>query len=210
VSRPGYVTIEGVDAVGKTTLVEGLREHYKTAGVRIAAKPEFPTSPRIATLIDEALQKSIFIGDGFTGGPAAAFFFMFYAEMSAIAALAPQADLIIGDRGLDSLCLYQGMSVRGRRTFQADEVVRATELLYRSLGLRLPERTLLLTLPVTQLPVRFHKRNRRSPTPEELSQLVWLQEQFLSVAAQLPRFCVLDANTTAALLLREAIATIEQ
>lgn len=181
--RPRYVTIEGVDSVGKTTLVTALRDHYQAAGLSVATKPEFPADPAIEREISQALDRSIFIGEGFAGGTAAAFFFMFYAEMMAVRSLPSTADITIGDRGIDSLCLYQGFLVRGREHFNGHEVLSATEMLFTRLGLRLPERTLLLTLPAAELHARFCARNGRDPSADELSKLVWLQQEFLAVAA---------------------------
>jgi thymidylate kinase len=203
------VTVEGVDAVGKTTLIGGLVAHYRAAGELIAAKPEFPARLDIDARINQSLERSIFIGEGFDDGPAAAFFFMIYAEMTAMSMLPPASDLIFADRGLDSLCLYQGLSVRGREKFDACQVVTALETVYDSLGLRLPSRTLLLTVPATHLSERFRARNGRAPSPEELELLIWLQEQFLVVAAVRPRFAVLDARDAADAVLARAIQEID-
>jgi thymidylate kinase len=204
-----YVTVEGVDAVGKTTLIGGLVAHYRAVGALVAVKPEFPARMHIDARINQSLERSIFIGEGFDDGPAAAFFFMIYAEMTAMSMLPPAADLIFADRGLDSLCLYQGFSVRGRDKFDARQVVTAIEAVYDSLGIRLPSRTLLLTLPASYLSERFRARNDREPSPGELELLVWLQEQFLVVAAERPRFAVLDARDAADSVLGKAIQEID-
>lgn len=206
-NRPAYLTIEGVDAVGKTTLVSALHSHYAARGTRTVIKPEFPTAPEIAAPIDEALKRSTFISEGFAGGPEAAFFFMMYAEMTAMASL-PEADLVVGDRGLDSVCLYQGASVCRRDPFDAVATVAAMEALYRSLGLRVPERTLLLVLPPADLPARLTRKNGREPTNAELAQLVWLQDEFVRVASQRPRFRVLDARGDPEAVLQRAVLAI--
>lgn len=203
-----YLTIEGVDAVGKTTLASALRAHFEAAGRRAVVKPEFPSAPEVALPIDDALKRSIFIGEGFAGGPAAAFFFMAYAESLAIDGL-PPADLIVGDRGLDSLCLYQGPAICGRDRFDVVAVVSAMEALYSSLSLRIPERTLLLVLPAAQLPGRFASRNGRPPTHAELEHLVWLQEEFVRVASQRPRFRVVDAQGDPETVLQKAVHAVE-
>ena len=203
-----YLTIEGVDAVGKTTLASALRSHYEVAGRRTVVKPEFPSAPEVVLPINDALKRSIFIGEGFAGGPAAAFFFMAYAESLAIDVL-PPADLIVGDRGLDSLCLYQGPAICGRDRFDALAAVSAMEALYSSLCLRIPDRTLLLVLPPAQLPGRFERRNGRMPTHAELAHLVWLQEEFVRVAAQRPRFRVVDAQGDPETVLQKAVHAVE-
>src|SRR5262249_51623442 len=115
---PFYLTIEGVDAVGKTTLASAMQDYYKTSGTRAVIKPEFPTAREIAAPIDDALRHSIFVSEGFAGGPAGAFFFMAYAEMTAMTNV-PTADVIVGDRGLDSVCLYQGACLCPRDRFDA-------------------------------------------------------------------------------------------
>lgn len=208
-SLPRYVTLEGVDAVGKTTLVDGLRSYYQGRGISICLKPEFPNTPDIAELIDDALTRSIFISEGFALGPAAAFFFMFYAEMATFVSLPAHANMMIGDRGLDSLCLYQGAFVGDRRQFRPERIVEAVEAVYEALGLHIPERTLLLTLPAPALVTRFAKRNGRIPSGDELSRLLWLQEQFVIVAKHKCRFVVIDAQDEPQLVLEQAIDAIE-
>lgn len=208
-SLPRYITLEGVDAVGKTTLLDRLRSHYESRGQQVCIKPEFPLSQDIAVPINDALARSIFIAEGFASGPAAAFFFMLYAEMAAITALPRQPRMLIGDRGLDSLCIYQGAFVAGRTLFRPERIVSALESLYASLGLRIPDRTLLLTLPAPALSSRFAKRNGRSPSPQELAQLLWLQEQFEAVAAHKARFVVLDVEDEPNSVLDRAVRAIE-
>lgn len=208
-SQPRYITLEGIDAVGKTTLLNRLRSHYESRGQQVCIKPEFPLSQDIAAPINDALARSIFIAEGFASGPAAAFFFMLHAEMVAIADLPRQPCMLIGDRGLDSLCLYQGAFIADRALFQPERTVSALESLYASLGLPIPDRTLLLTLPATALSSRFAKRNGRSPTPQELAQLLWLQEQFEAVAAYKSRFVVLDVQDDPDSVLNRAVRAIE-
>lgn|GEM_PF-2080388 len=209
-SRAGYVTIEGVDSVGKTTLTAALCEHYRSAAVSVVAKPEFPADPAIRNRIEQSLERSIFVGEGFAEGASAAFFYMLYAEAVALGSLPAIADLIIGDRGIDSLCLYQGFAVRGRDRFDSHAIVTAMETLYTNLGLRLPDRTILLTLRAPELECRFRARNRRDPTSEEMSKLVWLQEQYLTVAVHRARFTVLEGNSARESILKKALQHIER
>ena len=88
-------------------------------------------------------------------------------------------------------------------------VVSAMEALYSSLSLRIPERTLLLVLPAAQLPGRFASRNGRPPTHAELEHLVWLQEEFVRVASQRPRFRVVDAQGDPETVLQKAVHAVE-
>jgi thymidylate kinase len=189
-----YVTVEGVDAVGKTSLAEHLRTLLEARGIRTAVKREFPNALDIRSPIEQALKQSIFVGQGFERGPVAAFFFMFYAETVALGETTRTTDVLIGDRGIDSLCLYQGGLVRRRAQFDAVRIVTAMEQVYLSLGLRIPDRTILLTLSQEQVVERCGKRLGRRLSRKELDRIAWLQEQYLKVAAARPRYLIIDAN----------------
>ncbi|OZI44715.1 hypothetical protein CEK29_08400 [Bordetella genomosp. 5] len=204
-----YLSVEGVDAVGKTTLVQKLRSDLIGRGVRAAIKSEFPASSNISNEIEQALQRSPFISEGFSSGPAAAFFFMLYAELAAIADTAETCDVLVSDRGPESACIYQGSSLHSRGSFDANKVVLAVENLYSSLGLRLPDCTLLLTLSPQELAHRLEMRNGRAPMPAELEYLLWLQDKFVEVAALRPRFVRLNAGGEVEEVLQEALEIVQ-
>jgi thymidylate kinase len=204
-----YISIEGVDAVGKTTLTLELKNQLEASGKDVRVKPEFPTDSNVSAVIDEALSRSIFVSNGFAAGPAAAFFYMFYAEMVVMSELRP-GEILLGDRGIDSLALYQGSAIVGNDPSQSQKVLESIEILYQTLRLPVPDCTLLLVLQPPVLSNRFAKRNRRHPTTDELEQLLRIQEGFLAASKSRPRYKIVDANLDIQGLAKMAVRDVEE
>src|SRR4051812_8291429 len=112
--RPIYVTLEGIDSSGKTTLAASLSKKLPALGISVTCRAEFPRSDEFeAALLHEALSKSIFISESFRYGPQSAFFYMAFVD-SLTWPERTLSELIIGDRGPDSLCVYQGYFASGK------------------------------------------------------------------------------------------------
>jgi dTMP kinase len=188
-----YLTVEGVDASGKTTVVARVQAALRTHGIRCLVKPEFPPASDVRLPIEEALQNSIFVSDGFRRGPLVAFFFMLYAEVVAVTQSLADADLLLGDRGLDTLAIYQAGFALPAEAFSVVRVVTALEQLYRAVGLRVPDRTLLLSVPLPQVATRFRAQMGRDLRPGEVARIEWIQARYHELAAATRRFKLIDA-----------------
>ena len=115
---------------------------------------------------------------------------------------------MIGDRGIDSICVYQGWRAAHPSSFEPVTCLTALESLYRSLSLPLPELTILLTLPEMELARRFEARNRRRALPAELKELMKIQEGLLSISSECGRFATINADMPKAEVERLALELI--
>jgi thymidylate kinase len=205
---PIYVTLEGVDCAGKTTLAANLCETLPRRGISAAIKAEFIHVDRPVDLIDEALSKSIFISEGFRYGARSAFYYMAFAESLTWPAH-HCCDVLLGDRGLDSLCVYQGSFASGRGgQFDPVAAVAALEQLHREMRFPCPDLTLLLVMDERTITRRFAERHDRPPTARETRTLLDLQRMYGRLANAFDRFRVLDANSTHEAVAQEAVSVV--
>jgi thymidylate kinase len=100
-----FLSIESIECTGKTAVTKRLAEMACVRGINCSIKPEFPAA--LEHDINEALSKSIFVSKTFSHGPSAALFFMLYGEAVSVFHCAPNADLVIADRYIDSIAIYQ-------------------------------------------------------------------------------------------------------
>ena len=207
--RFGYlVSIEGIDCTGKTVLVQRLARLLRRRGLSCEIKPEFPTSKFIQQELDAALSRSIFFSHGFGGGPIPALFFMLYAEAQNLCLSRSSAQILLADRHLDSLAIYQGYFALPTHRFNPLLAVESLERLYSLVDLPLAKRTFLLHAPLTVLSTRFHERHGRRFTSEEASVLNDLQSAYEGLARHYSRFYSLDANRPLQEVSEEALQVI--
>lgn len=207
--RPVYISIEGIDTTGKTTLASAMLKHFAAAGSIVGLKPESPSDVEVAARINDALKHSIFVSHGFEHGPRAALLYMLYAECLAYQQVSQDVQLVVADRGIDSIAVYQGAALQASEPVGAEALLDALELLYFSIGGRIPDLTILLAISSDRLQRRFHARHGRKPTEFELDELVRLQARYQHIASVRPRYIVLDADMSGPDLLTAAVKRVE-
>jgi thymidylate kinase len=201
-------SFEGIDCTGKTVLVARLSQLLERRGISHAIKPELPADRLVEEEFEAALGRSIFFSRGFAPGPIAALFFMLYAEARYPVDRRDPARVLLADRSVDSLAVYQGYFALGAAGFDPLPLVRALEPLYALAGLPLPERTFLLTAPIGVVDRRFNGRYGRGLSSEESAVLTELQKAYEELARRQPRFHLLDADRLPEGIAEEALAVI--
>ena len=208
-TRPIYVSVEGIDTSGKTTLALDLSEHFAAIGHTVGLKPESPSDSEVEEHVGNALEHSIFISQGFVHGPRAAMLYMLYAECLAYQQVCEDVELVVADRGIDSVAVYQGAALQSIDSADVGPLLNALEMFYSSIGGRIPDLTILLLISTDELNRRFYARHERGPTEFELSELVRLQARYQHIASVRPRFVVLGPGIFGPDLLKAAVKCIE-
>lgn len=191
---PIFISFEGIDTTGKTTLVEALAQRLTALGRNVALKHESPLDEDVVERIEEALKESIFISEGFANGPQAALLFMLYAEYLANQQVRHDAHVVLADRSIDSIAVYQGAGLQSDDSVDTVSLLAAIETLYLMVGGRVPDLTFLLVISNDELQRRFSLRHGRAPTDSEFTGLIWLQERFKHIASMRSRYVVLAAD----------------
>jgi len=191
---PILISFEGIDATGKTTLVEAIAHQLFASGRSVAIKYESPQDEDVVSCIEDALKKSIFISNGFEHGPQAALLFMLYAEYLASQQVCQNTHVVLADRSIDSIAVYQGAALQFDHEIDAVKLLDALEALYSMVGGRVPDLTFLLIISNEELQRRFNERHRRMPTNAEFTELIRLQERFKYVASKRARYVTLDSD----------------
>lgn len=191
---PILISFEGIDTTGKTTLVEALAHQLAALGRGVALKYESPLDEDVAERIDDALKKSIFISEGFGKGPQAALLFMLYAECLASQQVRRDAHVVLADRSIDSIAVYQGAALQLDDSVDAARLLDAIETLYLMIGGRVPDLTILLIISNDELQRRFNERHGRMPADAEFTELIRLQERFKYIASMRARYVMFDAD----------------
>src|SRR5205823_335150 len=135
----------GIEASGKTTVVNEVASILRQKRFQVKLLSEFG-SPEICVPIDKALAQSLFISEAFEYGPRAAFFFMLYHEVVKWeeAIRYPSTDVLLADRFVDSLAIYQGHFLPGlNSSTQVVKLSKVIEQLLHDVGVPLPETTYL-------------------------------------------------------------------
>jgi thymidylate kinase/8-oxo-dGTP pyrophosphatase MutT (NUDIX family) len=205
-----FVSFEGIDLAGKSTLAPSLTAALQDLGLRVVYEPEFPGRLDLAASIERALQRSIFVSEGFEEGARAALTFMIHgAALGLEGALAEEPDVLIADRGLDSLAIYQGWFVSAsREEFDPFPLLLVLENLFATMSLPLPDRILLLRAPLEEIGRRFAARHGRPLAQKEANQLAQFQALYQNLARRIPRYRTLDTSQSAENVVSEALAIV--
>lgn len=194
-----FITLEGPEGAGKSTLAQGLRHAFESRGkvVLVTREPgagEFGKKVRSLLLDGEAMEPL-------------AELFLFLADRSEhVSAIVRPAlmrgDLVICDRHIDSTVVYQGYG-RGM------DISRLRELNLLATGGLMPDLTLLLDLDPAIGLARRTDRNRLDDESLEFHEKV--RKGFLLEAAHAHgRFLTLDATRPPEEILSSAIQAISE
>jgi dTMP kinase len=202
--RGRFITLEGVEGAGKSSLQQALVVALKGQGRRVCATREPGGTPLAEEIRALALARR-------EGGmpPATELLLMFAARAAHVAQRIEPAlaggDWVLCDRFTDASHAYQGAG-RGLPSAHIDQLAHIAHP-----GLA-PDRTLLLDLPPEQGLARVQQRGGEGDRfeDERLAFFTRVRERYLERARAEPaRFRVLDATLAPAPLLLAALAALE-
>ena len=191
-ARGTFVVIEGIDGVGKSTLIRSLARSLRRRGQSVVVRRE-PADPRLGALAQAAAAE-----DPWTG----AVYFTVDRHLASpgLERDIRSHDVVLQDRSFYSTLAYQGsaMTPRDRRRLAQLERAAARE----------PDRVYLLELPPAEALRRLGgRRQRRGPL--EVERTLERVARAYRVLARSRRWRVLDARAPPAELLRQALGDLE-
>ena len=179
-----FVTFEGVDGGGKSTLIAALAERLRASGIPVLVTRE-PGDGEFGIAVRELLLDRHICPE--------AELFLFLADRSehvrntVIPALG-RGETVLCDRYGDSTVVYQGFA----RGFDIEQLRELNKFATSNL---VPDRTFILDLDPADAAKRRTKGDRLDREAEEFHQKV--RDGFLSLAVAEPnRFTILDATKT--------------
>jgi dTMP kinase len=204
VKRGQFVTFEGGEGAGKSTLVSSLATYFKAKGVSVLVTREpggTPLGERVRSwLLDPAIGKV-------APETELALFLASRSENvhTVIAPALEQGKLVLCDRFNDSSVAYQGHA----RGLGIDVVEEVSSFFCRGL---IPDLTLYLDIdPVRGLARRKQVSSVDRMEQEETSFHECLRQGYLEIARRhQDRFVILNAERSAESLLREALRILHQ
>lgn len=150
--RAVFLAIEGIDGVGKSTLLRSLARALRARGLSVAIRRE-PSDPRLGALAQSAAAE-----DPWTG----AVYFTVDRHLAAPALERDLAthDVVLQDRSFYSTLAYQGSALPPRDRRRLTQLQRSAT--------RTPDRVILLDLSPSQAVRRLgHRDQRRGPLERE-------------------------------------------
>lgn len=202
--RGMFITLEGIEGAGKSSLQQALAGQLRQRGRVVCATREPGGTPLAEDIRAVALARR-------EGGvpPAAELLLMFAARAAHVAgkiepALA-RGEWVLCDRFTDASRAYQG----GGRGLPAEAIEQLAAIAHP--GLR-PDCTLLLDLPPELGLARAAQRGEGGDRfeDERLAFFQRVRQRYLALAAAEPaRFRVLDAAAAPAVVLEQALAAVE-
>jgi dTMP kinase len=189
-----FVSVEGIEGSGKTTLVAELADRLRQEEWAVELLRDFARSS-FRSPVNEALRETRFFSLGFEDGPRAAFLYMLYHEAAKWdQANSTARDLMIADRFLDSIVAYQGLFLPVFEPEKVESLGRATSMLLQQIGVPIPDRTYLLDVPMELAAERFTRREGRDMSNFEMTRIAEIRRSLLALAVENPRFLVIDAS----------------
>jgi len=186
--RGTFLVLEGIDGVGKTTLLNSLARSLRRRGLSVAVRRE-PADPRLGALAQAAAAE-----DPWTGA-------VYFTVDRHLAAPGLERDLrshdvVIQDRSFYSTLAYQGSALPPRDRRRLTQLQRSAT--------REPDRVLFLDLPTSEALARLGGRDQRRGPLERERTLRRVARAYRSLARS-PRWRRLDARAAPDELLRQAL-----
>jgi dTMP kinase len=172
---PGrYYAVEGIDGSGKTTQVQKLAEYFEAQGKEVFITKE-PTNGIIGNLIHQVLSEKIAM-------PAVSLQYLFCAdrgvhlEQTIIPAL-KEGKVILSDRSLWSAVAY-GIADLGLSQNEKERILVAYNLLSMYGGFLIPDKTILLKVPVETALERVDTRGQELTIYEKKEKLEKIEKEY--------------------------------
>lgn len=202
-SRGRFITLEGIEGAGKSSLQQALADALARQGRRICSTRE----PGGTALAEEIRAVALARREGGMP-PASELLLMFAARAAHVAqriepALA-RGEWVLCDRFTDASRAYQG----GGRGLDAQDIEHLAAIAHPGLA---PDRTLLLDLPPELGLARARQRGGEGDRfeDERLAFFTRVRARYLQLAAAEPmRFRVLDATLPPATVLAQALESL--
>ena len=198
-----FVTVEGIEGCGKSTLISGLAERLRARGSDVLVTREPGGTPA-----GDAI-RAIFLEPGLTLGPLSEALLINAARAEHVVQTIEPAlkagKIVLCDRFVDSTLAYQGYGRGIDRRFLETLCEAATG------GLR-ADATLVLDVPVAISRERMASRkaalDRMESEDDGFHERV--RDGFLAIAASSPRYRVFDATKPPAELVAQAFAVVTE
>ena len=193
----GFVTFEGIDGSGKTTVSRLVAKSLQAQGHRV-----YLTSEPTRTWLGEAVRHAF---DGEVGAVAESFLFLAdrAAHLTEIRAHLERRELVLCDRYADSTYAYQGARLEGL----VDDPIRFLQRASESWMLR-PDLTILLRVPVELARKRIEGR----PNLVRFEDVAFLKKVAANYdrLARSRRFVVLDGTRSTDAISLDALSAIQK
>lgn len=184
--KPKFITIEGIDGSGKSTVAKAVYQYLKRKGYKVKLTTE-PTNTMIGQAVKEAITKK-------SNPFEEVLFFMVdrVQHTQKIRNWLEKGISVISDRYCDSTYAYQGATLENHlKNIKKDSVEWLKEI-GESFTL-VPDMTFLLIVEPKTAIQRL--ANRRKVTKfERLAFLKQVQNNYMQLAKQEKRFIIIDAN----------------
>lgn len=201
-SRARFITLEGVEGAGKSTMAAHLREWLAARGVKVCL-----TREPGGTALGERIRELVLQRSGAAITPAAETLLMFAARAAHVDEVIRPAlgrgEWVLCDRFTDATRAYQGAG----RGVEAELIERLAAIVHPGLA---PDRTLLLDLPVAAGLARARRRAAADRFEAEAdAYFERVRSGYLAIAAREPdRVRIIDASRPLPEVLAQATAAI--
>jgi dTMP kinase len=197
-----FVTFEGIEGAGKSTLVAGVAERLRAGGERVVV-----TKEPGGTEFGEAV-RAVFLDPAFSVDPVAEVMLINASRAQLVAkVIAPALKtgaVVLCDRFYDSTIAYQGFG----RGLDGEELLQICLAATHRIS---PDLTILVDIPVEVSAARVRARGGKDRLElEDAAFHTRVRDGYLALAARFhQRYVTLDGVKDSALLVREAAAIVE-